>query len=348
MIYNEFDSVRLSEDGSAVVIIDQTLLPNRTEFIALKTAEEIFEAIKKLRVRGAPAIGICAGYAMYVLARQIRSTDFFGELSRIGEYLCSSRPTAVNLSAAVRRMLDTAEKNKDKTVSVILDALKETAVKIHEEDIAMCRAISEHGLTLVKNGDGILTHCNAGPLATSRYGTGLGTLILGKEQGMDFRVYVDETRPLMQGARLTAYELDRAGLDVTLICDNMASAAMKSGFIQAVFVGCDRVAANGDTANKIGTSGAAVLAKHYGIPFYVFCPSTTIDFSCKSGRDIPIELRDGDEIRTMLFREPIAPKVKCWNPSFDVTDGELITAIVTEKGICRSPYTESLAEMFGK
>lgn len=343
MIYNDFDSVRLSEDGKSVVIIDQTLLPNRTEFLTLSRAEDIFEAIKKLRVRGAPAIGICAGYAMYVLARQIDSADFMGELRKIGDYLNSSRPTAVNLSAAIKRMLKCAENNTVNT----LDALRTEAVKIHEKDIAMCKAISEYGLTLVKDGDGILTHCNAGPLATSRYGTGLGTLILGKEKGYNFHAYVDETRPLLQGARLTAYELDKAGIDVTLICDNMASAAMKNGFIQAVFVGCDRVAANGDTANKIGTSGAAVLAKHYGVPFYVFCPSSTIDFSCASGKDIPIELRDGDEIRTMFYSEPVAPEVKCWNPSFDVTDNELITAIITEKGICRAPYDVSLKELFG-
>ncbi len=343
MIYNESDSVRLSEDGSAVIIIDQTLLPTRTEFLTLSSAEEIFDAIQQLRVRGAPAIGICAGYAMYVLARQISSPDFMGELRRIGEYLCSSRPTAVNLSAAVKRMLKCAEENGGDLCS-----LRAEAEQIHLDDIEMCRAISEYGLTLVKDGDGILTHCNAGPLATSRYGTGLGTLILGTEKGYRFHAYVDETRPLLQGARLTAYELDKAGIDVTLICDNMASAAMKSGFIQAVFVGCDRVAANGDTANKIGTSGAAVLAKHYGVPFYVFCPSSTIDFSCKSGADIPIELRDGDEIRTMFFREPVAPDVKCWNPSFDVTDSGLITAIITEKGICRPPYSESLKAMFSK
>lgn len=350
MEYIETDSVRLSEDCRSVVIIDQTLLPARTEYRTLSSAEEIFEAIKKLRVRGAPAIGICAGYGMYVLSRRIESDsfeEFYKKLYKAGEYLCSSRPTAVNLFAAVKRMLQAAENSKHLPIDEIREILKETAVKIHTEDIEMCLAISENGLSLVKNGDGILTHCNAGPLATSRYGTGLGTLFLGKERGYNFHAYVDETRPLMQGARLTAYELDRAGIDVTLICDNMASAAMKNGFIQAVFVGCDRVAANGDTANKIGTSGAAVLAKHYGIPFYVFCPSTTIDLSCKSGADIPIELREGEEIRTMFFREPIAPEVKCWNPAFDVTDNGLITAIITEKGICRPPYEKSLSEIFG-
>ena len=351
MKYMESDSVRLSEDCRSVVIIDQTMLPLKTEYKSLSSAEEIFEAIKNLRVRGAPAIGICAGYGMYVLSRGIERSgfeEFFAELSRLGEYLCSSRPTAVNLSAAVKKILSAAEKSRDLPIEEIREILKGTAVQIHTEDIEMCRVISEYGLSLVKDGDGILTHCNAGPLATSRYGTGLGTLFLGKERGYEFHVYVDETRPLLQGARLTAYELNKAGIDVTLICDNMASAAMKNGFIQAVFVGCDRVASNGDTANKIGTSGAAVLAKHYGIPFYVFCPSTTVDLSCKNGWEIPIELRDGEEIRTMFFREPVAPDVKCWNPAFDVTDAELITAIVTEKGICRPPYSESLERVLNK
>ena len=211
----------------------------------------------------------------------------------------------------------------------------------------MCRAISEHGLTLLKNGDGVLTHCNAGPLATSRYGTALGPLFLGKERGMEFHVFADETRPLLQGARLTSYELRRAGIDVTLICDNMASLVMKNGWINACFVGCDRVAANGDAANKIGTSGVAILAKHYGIPFYVLGPTSTIDRNCKTGDDIQIELRAPEEIKTKFYTEPMAlPEVKCYNPAFDVTDHTLITGIVTEKGICYPPYTESIARLF--
>ncbi len=348
MEYLDSDSVRLSEDDSAVIIIDQTLLPLRTEYKYLRTAEEIFEAIKNLRVRGAPAIGICAGYGMFILSRRIISENadvFTEELKNIGKYLCSARPTAVNLSAAVKRMISEAERNKDLSVNELREVLKITAENIHKEDIEMCRKISEYGLSLVKNGDGILTHCNAGPLATSRYGTGLGTLFLGKERGYEFHVYADETRPLLQGARLTAYELDKAGIDVTLVCDNMAASLMKAGKIQAVFAGCDRVAANGDTANKIGTSGAAIIAKYYGVPFYVFCPSTTIDLSCENGGEIPIEFRDGGEIRTMFFKEPIAPDVKCYNPSFDVTDNELITAIITENGICRPPYGENLKKL---
>ena len=244
-------------------------------------------------------------------------------------------------------MLRVTDENAGRPVREILELLGRECRAIHEEDIAMCKAISRYGLSLLKNGDGILTHCNAGPLATSRYGTALGPLILGKELGMNFHVYADETRPLLQGARLTSYELNKAGIDVTLICDNMASMVMKNGWVQACFVGCDRVAANGDTANKIGTSGVAILAKYYGIPFYVLGPTSTIDLSCKTGADIKIEERSPDEIKKMFYKEPMAPEeVKCFNPAFDVTDHTLIAGIVTEKGICRAPYEESLAALF--
>lgn len=348
----ECDNVRLSEDGKSVIIIDQTLLPNKVEYISLTTPRELYEAIYELKVRGAPAIGICAGYGLYVLGRNIEaesSDEFLAGLRKLKDYINSSRPTAVNLSWALNRVEKAAVSHCNEGVAAMLEAMKAESIAIHNEDIEMCRAISEYGLTLVKDGDGILTHCNAGPLATSRYGTGLGTLFLGKEKGYEFHVYTDETRPLLQGARLTSYELHRAGIDVTLICDNMASIVMKQGKINACFVGCDRVAANGDTANKIGTSGVAVLAKHYGVPFYVFCPSSTIDFSCKTGDDIKIEEREPEEIKKKFFTAPVAPEgVKCYNPAFDVTDNELITAIITEKGICRKPYTESLAALFGK
>ena len=344
------DNVRLGEDEKSVVIIDQTQLPNRTEYLTLRTAEEMYDAIKLLQVRGAPAIGICAAYSIYALACQWEVQDsaaFAEKFHSQKEYLNSSRPTAVNLSWALNRMEGVVSANAGKPVAEILDSLGKECRAIHEEDIAMCRAISEHGLSLIKEGDGILTHCNAGPLATSRYGTALGPLFLGKERGMNFRVFSDETRPLLQGARLTSYELQKAGIDVTLICDNMASMAMKNGWIQACFVGCDRVAANGDAANKIGTSGVAILAKHYGIPFYVLGPTSTIDLNCPDGDHIPIELRDPDEIREKWYAEPMAlPEVKCYNPAFDVTDHTLIAGIVTEKGICRAPYTESLAALF--
>lgn len=338
-------TVRLSADENAVEILDQTQLPNRVEYLRLETAEQLYEAIFKLRVRGAPAIGVCAGFGMYVLARKMTG-DILPELRRAGEYLVSSRPTAVNLSWAVKRMLACAERGYSSRQE-LLSTLRSECTSIFDEDIATCRAISENGLSLVKSGDGILTHCNAGALAAVEYGTGLGTLLLGRERGYEFHVYSDETRPLLQGARLTSFELNHAGIDVTLICDNAASLLMKQGKIQACFVGCDRVAANGDVANKIGTRSVAINAKYHGIPFYVFCPGSTIDFNCASGGDIVIEERSGEEIKTMFFSEPVAePEVKCWNPAFDVTDAELVTAIITERGIARYPYTESLKRLY--
>ena len=344
------DNVRLSDDGRAVRILDQSLLPNETIYLELQTPEELYEAIATLRVRGAPAIGIFAGYALYVLALQTKATSyaaFLAECQKNRDYLNSSRPTAVNLRHMLDRVLAVVQSMPCADISAIQDAMGQMAKAIHEEDIAMCTAISEYGLSLVKAGDGILTHCNAGPLATSRYGTGLGPLFLAQERGIPLHAFCDETRPLLQGARLTAYELQRAGIDCTLICDNMASLVMKQGKINACFVGCDRVARNGDTANKIGTSGVAILAKHYGIPFYVLGPSSTIDFTCPDGDHIPIELRDGAEIKEKFFSKPSSlPEVKCYNPAFDVTDHELITAIVTEKGICYPPFSESFAKLF--
>lgn len=341
-------NIRYDKDSETLFIIDQTLLPGEEREIPLETVEEMYEAIKALRVRGAPAIGICAAYCLYVLSRSIpEGEDFQARLEAYADYLVSARPTAVNLSWAARAMVGTARAHREEPRKAVLEALYEKAVAIHRDDIEKCTAISEYGLTLVKDGDGILTHCNAGPLATSRYGTALGPILLGTERGMSFHVFSDETRPLLQGARLTSYELQRAGVDVTLICDNMASIVMKNGWVQACFVGCDRVAANGDTANKIGTSGVAILAKHYGIPFYVLGPTSTIDMACPDGAHIPIEERDPEEIKTMWYEKPMAlTEVKCYNPAFDVTDHDLITAIVTEKGICRPPFTQSLAALF--
>ena len=344
------DNVKLTEDKKAVVFIDQTQLPNRTVYLTADTEEDCFDAILKLKVRGAPCIGIFAGYAMYVLCQKYQDkpyAEFAAEYKRQSAYLNSSRPTAVNLSWALKRMEKIVEESSEVPVGEIVEKLGRECVAIHEEDIAMCRKISEYGLSLIKEGDGILTHCNAGPLATSRYGTALGPMFLGKEKGMNFRVFADETRPLLQGARLTSYELQKAGIDVTLICDNMASIVMRNGWIQACFVGCDRIAANGDFANKIGTSGVAILAKHYGIPVYTLGPSSTIDMNCPDGEHIEIELRDPNEIREKFYAEPMALKeVKCYNPAFDVTDHTLVTGIITEKGICYPPFTESLKKLF--
>lgn len=343
------ENIRFGDENS-VIIIDQTKLPNETVYLTLTRAKEMYDAIYLLRVRGAPAIGIFAAYCLSVLANGIEADnfdDFYARLCRLGEYLDSSRPTAVNLHRMVTRMLDTARSCRDLPLDQVRRALHREAVSIREEDIGMCRRISEFGLSLLRDGDGVLTHCNAGPLATSRYGTGQGPFYLAREKGIRLHVYCDETRPLLQGARLTSYELQRAGVPCTLICDNMASLVMKQGKVQACMVGCDRVALNGDAANKIGTSGVAILAKYYGIPFYVLGPSTTIDFSCETGEDIHIELRDPAEIKEMFYQKPMAPDdVECYNPAFDVTDHELIAGIVTERGICRSPYRESFEKMF--
>lgn len=343
------ENIRFGE-GNSVVIIDQTKLPNETVCLTLTTPKEMYDAIRLLQVRGAPAIGIFAAYSLSVLANGIQADDFDGfyrQFRELGEYLDASRPTAVNLHRMVTRMLDTALANRENGLQAVRSALHDEAVAIRQEDIQMCRKISEFGLSLLRDGDGVLTHCNAGPLATSRYGTGQGPFYLAKEKGMKLHVFCDETRPLLQGARLTSYELQRAGVPCTLICDNMASLVMKQGKVQACMVGCDRVALNGDAANKIGTSGVAILAKYYGIPFYVLGPSTTIDFSCETGRDIQIEERSPSEIREMFYEKPMAlPDVECFNPAFDVTDHKLITGIVTERGICRAPYSESFRQMF--
>lgn len=306
-------------------VLDQTKLPNEEVYFTPKTKEDYYDAIKTLQVRGAPAIGIFAGYAMAMLD---------GNKEELKAYLDSCRPTAVNLSYATSRMLKAYKDGKN---------LLDEATAIHNEDIEMCRKISEYGLSLLHDEDGVLTHCNAGELATSKYGTGLGPLILGAEKGYNFHAYVDETRPLLQGARLTSYELEKAGIDTTLICDNMASLVMKQGKINAVLVGTDRIAANGDIANKIGTSGVAILAKYYGIPFYVLGPYSTIDYKCKTGDEIVIEEREQSEIKEMWYKKPMAlPETKCYNPAFDVTDNSLITAIITDRGILRAPYRESL------
>ena len=344
------ENVRLRDDSAAVIILDQTLLPGEVKYIELSSATQMHEALTTLRVRGAPAIGIFAAYALYVLATQSAAKNhagFFSAIDEHCEYLNSARPTAVNLSKQLLRMKNTAKRESASPIPLILGAMRQEAEEIQREDIEMCKAISEYGVSLIVDGYGILTHCNAGPLATSLYGTALGPIFLAQERGMRPRAYCCETRPLLQGARLTSYELTRAGVDCTLICDNMTSIVMKEGKINAVFVGCDRVARNGDAANKIGTSGAAILANHYGIPFYICCPSSTIDPDCASGEDIIIEQRPPSEIKELYFEKPVAlPDVKCYNPAFDVTDNSLITAIITEKGICSQPYCDSLSRFF--
>lgn len=346
---DNYETVVLSRDKSVIEIIDQTLLPRETKVITLKTREEIYEAIKKLRVRGAPAIGVCAALGVYVCALHSTAEDFYADAASAAGYIRSSRPTAVNLMWAVDRMMAVAEKNKALGRSDFIAVLLKEAERIYTEDIECCRKIGENGLSLLSEGDGILTHCNAGRLATVKYGTATAPMYLGHERGYDFKVYCDETRPLLQGARLTATELMAAGLDVTLLCDNMSGALMRTGRINAVIVGCDRVAANGDTANKIGTSMVAALAARYGIPFYVAAPTSTIDMSTPGGDDIKIEEREPLEVTEMWYESKMAPEgVKVFNPAFDVTDSELITAFITEKGVVYPPFADNFRELFDK
>ena len=348
----DYDTVALDDEGSALVIIDQTLLPGEIRLLHLTKQNEIWEAIHSLRVRGAPAIGVAAAIGIYLAAKESRAVTydaFLQEFQAAARYLDSSRPTAVNLAWALRRMERVVLEHPACCVAELKDLLRAECRAIWAEDVDVCRRLGENGLSLVKPGDGLLTHCNAGQLATVRYGTATAPMYLGHQRGYGFHVFCDETRPLLQGARLTSFELSSAGIDTTLICDNMAASVMKKGLVQAVFVGCDRVAANGDAANKIGTLGVAILAKHFGIPFYVVAPSSTIDLNTPTGSDIVIEERDGSEIREMWYEKPMAPKtVKTWNPAFDVTDHDLITAIVTEWGVARAPYDVSLREIFHK
>ena len=350
----DYDTVALDDDNSAVVIIDQTKLPNEVVLKNLRDPKEIWEAIYKLEVRGAPAIGVAAAFGIFVIAKDLShdckdEAAFFEMFAKQKEYLNSSRPTAVNLSWALNRMEACLNAHKGESRDAQLLALQKEAVEIRDEDIRVCKKIGEYGVELIKDGDGVLTHCNAGKLATIRYGTATSPIYVAKERGMNLRVYCDETRPLLQGARLTAFELFESGIDTTLLCDNMSAALMKQGKVNAIFVGCDRVAANGDTANKIGTSVVATVAARYGVPMYIAAPTSTIDMNCASGDDIVIEQRDGKEVTDMWYEKPMAPKgVKVFNPAFDVTDHELIAGIVTEYGIARAPYTESLKAIFEK
>lgn len=341
-----YDTLKWQE--GVLSLLDQTILPNEISYVECKTTEDVFSAIRTMIVRGAPAIGVSAGYGMVFAARECRSEDYDTFIKKYEEkanYLNDSRPTAVNLMWAVNRMLQKARTLGDKSMDEILEILQQEAELIHKEDVEINRAIGSNLLSLLKPGDTVLTHCNAGALATSEYGTALSVFYMAQEKGIPLKVYADETRPRLQGARLTAFELFHAGVDVTLISDNMAAVVMSQGKIDAIIVGCDRIAANGDTANKVGTYNVSILAKEFGIPMYIAAPTPTIDMDCPTGADIPIEERDGDEI-TVVNGVRIAPEgIKTYNPSFDVTPGAHIAAIVTEKGIARAPFTESLKKL---
>lgn len=338
------------ENGN-LYIIDQTKLPTELEVIEIANTDDCWDAIKKLKVRGAPAIGIAAAYGVIIGVRDIDTDefdDFYRRFKEVSGYLASSRPTAVNLFWALERMEKIVSANKDSSIDKIKDALEKEAILIHKEDEDTCRKIGENGLEVLKDDMTVLTHCNAGRLATAKYGTALAPIYVAREKGINIKVYADETRPLLQGARLTAFELHEAGVDVTLITDNMAAMVMGKGLIDAVIVGCDRVAANGDTANKIGTYGVALLAKAHNIPFYIAGPLSTIDLNTPTGNEIPIEERDPQEIINGFGRQTAPSDIKVYNPAFDVTPNHLITGIITEKGIARPPYDDSIKKLFEK
>lgn len=349
---NDFYTVSLNEAGTKLRIIDQTKLPNELVWVEMDEIEQVWQAINSLSVRGAPAIGVAAAIGLAVAAGNIKAADFaefYQQFCRMKAYLATSRPTAVNLSWAMERMKRVVLQYKDRELLTIKAALLNEAQAICDEDVACCRAIGENGLPLLDGVRAVLTHCNAGQLAAVAYGTALAPIYMAKENGQNIQVYADETRPLLQGARLTAWELQRAGIDVTLLCDNMAATVMAAGVVDAVIVGADRIAANGDVANKIGTYGVSILAKTFGVPFYVAAPTSTLDIGCESGRDIVVEQRDPAEVTEHWYGRPLAPEgIKVLNPAFDVTPAELVSAIITERGVITAPFAEGIARLLQK
>jgi methylthioribose-1-phosphate isomerase len=346
-------TLRWVEDsnGGHLVLIDQTVLPQQVQWLDCHDVQTVWEAIRALRVRGAPAIGIAAAYGVCLgmqPARGADRTDFLAQLDRVIDYLAGSRPTAVNLFWALRRMRDRAIRSDESSRSEeLLGGLIAEAKRIHDEDRAMCHAIGRFGADLLADGTSVLTHCNAGGLATAEYGTALAVFFTAQDQGKRLHVFVDETRPLLQGARLTAWELMQRGIPCTLICDSMAGQVMREGRVQAVVAGADRIAANGDTANKIGTYSLAVLAEAHGIPFYIAAPTSTFDLSIDNGDQIPIEQRAAEEI-TMGFGRSTAPEgVRVYNPAFDVTPARYIRAIITERGLIAPVDAERIRAVVG-
>lgn len=354
----------VSWTGDACRLLDQTRLPTETVYVDIADERQMWDAIKRLVVRGAPAIGVAAAFGVYLGVRHFAGEllPFYERLNEVCDYLATSRPTAVNLFWAIDRQRrvareagrsvrsDTSDEN---TIGLVKARLLATARQMLDEDTAVCRQLGRHGIELLKplaGDDGVirlLTHCNAGGLATVQYGTALAPVYVGVEQGLKFHVYADETRPLLQGSRITAYELQANGVPTTVICDNMAATIMRQGKVKAVIVGTDRVAANGDVANKIGTFGVAILAKHFGIPFYVAAPISSIDMSLASGDLIPIEERSADEVTRGMGKQTAPDGVDVFNPAFDVTPAELVTAIITERGMVMYPTTESLRTVVG-
>lgn len=347
----ELLAIEWDEKNEELILLDQTILPNEIKYIRYNSPQGVFDAIKTMIVRGAPAIGVTAGYGMYFAVKnapELNFEEFYNYILKEGEYLKTSRPTAVNLSWAVDRIIDKALELKAESIKDIKLLLKKEARLIHLEDIDICKKIGENLLTLLKDNMGILTHCNAGQLATSKYGTATSPMYLAHEKGWHLKIYSDETRPRLQGSTLTALELQMAGIDVTTITDNMAAVVMEQGKINAVIVGCDRIAANGDTANKIGTFGVSILAKYFNIPMYIAAPTPSIDLKTKNGKEIPIEERETEEVSNRFGLRTVPEGVKIYNPSFDVTPHQNITAIVTEKGIVYPPFKENLAKLLLK
>ena len=349
-----FETLRWVGDVDGYLeLIDQRRLPAQFEMLKCETIQQLYEAIKTLAVRGAPAIGVAAAFGICLAMRETGEGDLSEALSHVkksADYLATARPTAVNLFWALDRMKTCAAKFIAENSKANFMALRETLLReasaICDEDKQMCRQIGENGEKLIEAGSGILTHCNAGALATAGQGTALSLLYEAHEKGKKFKVYVDETRPLLQGARLTMWELTQAGIDATLICDNVAGASMKQGKINTIVTGADRIAANGDTANKIGTFSLSILAKEHNIPFYIAAPTSTFDLSIKTGADMPIEQRAGEEVASFGGVKTAPEGADVYNPAFDVTDAQNITAIITEKGFIEKPNTEKIAQHF--
>ncbi len=337
--------------GHSVRIIDQTQLPNKLIYLDCRKVETLWGAIKTLKVRGAPALGIAAAYGVVLGIRDYQGTDtaaFVRRVCELCDYIGGSRPTAVNLFNALAQMRGLVLYNPDKTVAILKAVLEAEANAIYEEDRAVCRAMGQYGAGLIHSRDTVMTICNAGALATADYGTALGVMYAAKAAGKKFKVYSLETRPLLQGARLTAWELQKNKIDVTLICDNMAATVMRDKGVDIIFTGADRIASNGDTANKIGTYMLAVLAKYHKVPFYVVAPKTTFDLKIKSGKDIPIEERSAEEVTSFGFRRTAPEGIKVFNPSFDVTPHELISGIITEYGIIQKPFAASIKRVLAQ
>jgi len=334
-----------------VRFIDQTKLPTEEVYVTCTTHQEVADVIRNMVVRGAPAIGVSAamGIALGVKNSKAQSSgDLQRDFDQICDLIAKTRPTAVNLFWAIRRMRDKFEQNLASTVTQIKEDLIREAQRMHAEDIAANQAMGRHGATLMPSTGGVLTHCNAGALATAGYGTALGVIRAAVEQGKKIHVYADETRPFLQGSRLTAWELMKDGIPTTVISDNMAGAIMQQGKIGAIVVGADRIAANGDVANKIGTYSVAILAKEHKIPFYVAAPISTVDLDCPDGSQIPIEQRNAREVTHIAGRQMVPEGVEVENPAFDVTPAKYLAAIITEKGIARAPFEESLRSLAGK